>query len=124
MGAVSYDDGEKAHPISSGTVHILESMSAFPFVGGGDLGTLHPTLVEIVHKLFRVPDARLVPGTLYTDIPGWDSLSQINLIFEVEKNFGFRFDDEELEQVRASATLDELQALLRAKLSELESRSA
>jgi acyl carrier protein len=99
-------------------------MSALPFVGGGDLRTIHPRLAEVVRQLFRVPDARLVADTPYKDIPGWDSLSQINLIFEVEKRFGVRFDDEELEQLRASATLGELQALLRAKVSEGESRSA
>ena len=99
-------------------------MSALPFVGGGDLGRLDPALVEIVHRLFRVPDARLGAGTPYTDIPGWDSLSHVNVIFEVEKRFGIRFDDQELEQLRASATLGELQASLRTKLSEGESRSA
>jgi len=99
-------------------------MSALPFVGGGDLGELHPTLVEIVQKLFRLPDARLVAGTLYADIPGWDSLSHINVIFEVEKSFGVRFDDQELEELRAAATFGELQALLRTKLSDGEARSA
>ncbi len=99
-------------------------MSALPLVGGGDLGALHPTLVEMVRKLFRVPDARLAAGTPYTDIPGWDSLSQINVIFEIEKTFAIRFDDEELEQLRASATFGELQALLRMKVSQGEARSA
>jgi len=121
---LSWDYGEEAHPGSSGLIHILESMSALPFAGGGDLGAVHPTLVEIVQKLFRVPDARLVAGTPYTDIPGWDSLSHINVIFEVEKSFAVRFDDEELEQLRASATFGELHTLLRMKLSQGEARSA
>ncbi|HEX9560364.1 MAG TPA: acyl carrier protein [Candidatus Dormibacteraeota bacterium] len=99
-------------------------MNALPFVGGGDLGALHPTLVEIVQKLFRVPGARLVAGTPYTEIPGWDSLSHINVIFEVEKSFAVRFDDEELERLRVSATFGELQAFLRMKLSQSEARSA
>jgi len=115
---------QEAHAGSSGLVHILESMSALPLVGGGDLGALHPTLVEIVQKLFRVPDVRLAAATPYTDIPGWDSLSQINVIFEVEKSFAVRFDDDELEELRASATFGELQALLRMKLSQGKARSA
>ncbi|PYO60604.1 MAG: hypothetical protein DMD28_12490 [Gemmatimonadetes bacterium] len=124
MGVLSWDYGEEAHAGPSGLVHILESMRALPFVGGGDLGALHPTLVEIVQKLFRVPDVRLAAATPYTDIPGWDSLSQINVIFEVEKSFAVRFDDDELEELRASATFGELQALLRMKLSQGEARSA
>jgi len=99
-------------------------MNALPLVGGGDLGELHPTLVEIVQKLFRLPDARPVAGTHYADIPGWDSLSHINVIFEVEKSFGVRFDDQELEELRAAATFGELQALLRTKLSDGKARSA
>src|SRR5207247_169365 len=72
----------------------------------------------------RVPDVRRAAATPYTDIPGWDSLSQINVIFEVEKSFAVRFDDDELEELRASATFGELQALLRMKLSQGEARSA
>jgi len=102
-------------------------MSAVPFHAGGlptpesdrelGLAPAHATLVEIIRTLFRVPTGRLTTETEYIDIPGWDSLSQVNVIFSLEQRLGIRFDDDELEQIRTFTTLGELERLLRLKLA-------
>ncbi|HYS30563.1 MAG TPA: acyl carrier protein [Candidatus Limnocylindria bacterium] len=101
-------------------------MSVFPLDAGrlpaaepdgeSELGTVQPTLVGIVQKLFRVPNLRLALDTRYADIPGWDSLSHVNVIFGIEESFGIRFDDDELDQLRAFSTLGELEGMIRRKL--------
>ncbi len=101
-------------------------MSVFPLDAGrlpaaepdgeSELGTVQPTLVGIVQKLFRVPNLRLALDTRYADIPGWDSLSNVNVIFGIEESFGIRFDDDELDQLRAFSTLGELEGMIRRKL--------
>lgn len=101
-------------------------MSVFPLDAGrlpaakphgeSELGRIHPTLVEIVQKLFRVPNLQLAADTRYADIPGWDSLSHVNVIFGIEESFGIRFADDELDQLRAFSTLGELERLIHRKL--------
>jgi acyl carrier protein len=102
MSAVSFHAGRLATPESD---------------GDPELAPVHATLVEIIQTLFRVPTVRLVAETAYADIPGWDSLSQINVIFSVEQRLGIRFDDDELEELRAFTTLGELEMLVRTKLA-------
>ena len=98
-------------PLDAGRLPAAESD------GEGDGGSVHATLVGIVQRLFRVPWTLLTPETAYADIPGWDSLSHVNVIFGVEQGFGLRFDDNELEQLRAFTTMGELEALVRMKLA-------
>ena len=113
-------------PNALGAFLYWDLMSVFPLDGGhlpaaepngeSELGTIQPTLVGIVQKLFRVPNLQLAPDTRYADIPGWDSLSHVNVIFGIEESFGIRFDDDELDQLRAFSTLGDLAALIRRKL--------
>lgn len=72
-------------------------------------------LHAILRVLFSLPDLELRPETEFTQIPGWDSLSQINLIFAVEQEFQVRFTDDELEHLRQLTTLGELQAAVDEK---------
>jgi acyl carrier protein len=84
---------------------------------GAKLTAVHATLVDIVQTLFRVPTIRLAADTAYADVPGWDSLSHINVIFGVEQRFGIRFDDDELDRLRMSTTFGVLEMLVRTKLA-------
>ena len=74
-------------------------------------------LVDLVQSLFLVSPEQLTAQTLYADIAGWDSLSHINVIFGLEQRFGIRFDDHELDQLRQSTTLGELETIVRRKLT-------
>jgi len=98
-------------PIDAGHVRAAEPDRS------DDRGRVHSTLVGIVQKLLRLPDLRLTAATTYAEVPGWDSLSHINVIFEVEQTFGIRFNDEELEQLWKVGSMGEFEALVRRKLT-------
>jgi acyl carrier protein len=53
-------------------------------------------LEELVRGLFNDDAIVLRDDLVWRDIPGWDSLAHVNLIFSVEQTFGIEFDDEEL----------------------------
>jgi acyl carrier protein len=78
---------------------------------------LRAALVDLVQGLFLVSPTLLTPRTSYADIAGWDSLSHINVIFGIEQRFGIRFDDHELDELRQSSTLGELESIVRRKLT-------
>ena len=78
---------------------------------------VHAALVDLVQSLFLVSPGQWTTQTLYADIAGWDSLSHINVIFGLEQRFGIRFDDHELDQLRQSTTLGELETIVRRTLT-------
>jgi acyl carrier protein len=52
-------------------------------------------LNTIFQSVFRDTSLKVVPATTADDIRGWDSLTHMNLIAEIEKHFSceFRFDE-------------------------------
>ena len=70
---------------------------------------------EIFRRVFAVPDLVLSGETRYADIPGWDSLSYVNVVFNVEQAFGLRFSDAELEELHDFQTVGELMSLVELK---------
>ena len=78
---------------------------------------VHAALVDLVQSLFLVSPGQWTTQTLYADIAGWDSLSHINVIFGLEQRFGIRFDDHELDELRQSTTLGELETIVGGKLT-------
>ncbi|MCK9613710.1 MAG: acyl carrier protein [Bacteroidales bacterium] len=55
-------------------------------------------LNKIFCKVFYDDDIKISPETTANDIDGWDSLSHLNLVVAVEKNFGIKFKDEEIDK--------------------------
>jgi acyl carrier protein len=53
-------------------------------------------LEELVRALFNDDEIVLKDHLVWSDLPGWDSLAHVNLIFSVEQTFEIEFDDEEL----------------------------
>jgi acyl carrier protein len=49
-------------------------------------------LQELIRELLNREDIALRDESVLADIPGWDSLMQINLIFGIEQQFGFRIE--------------------------------
>jgi len=72
-------------------------------------------LEDLLRTLFSLPDLELGPETGFAEIPGWDSLSHVNVIFEVERRFGVRFSDQELDRLQGLATIGELQSFIDEK---------
>lgn len=48
-------------------------------------------LQTVFARFFDDPALRLSPETTAADVPGWDSLANVELMVEVEQEFGIRF---------------------------------
>jgi acyl carrier protein len=53
-------------------------------------------LEELVRALFNDDEIELEDDIAWSEIPGWDSLSHVNLVLSVEETFEVEFDEEEL----------------------------
>lgn len=51
---------------------------------------------QIVRGLLANDDIVLTPESRAPDVPGWDSLANINIVFAIEEEFQIRFSDEDL----------------------------
>jgi acyl carrier protein len=52
-------------------------------------------LVEVMRTVFGDDDIEVTDDTTAADIPEWDSLANINLLFALEEEFGLRFRDDD-----------------------------
>lgn len=53
-------------------------------------------LNEIFCDVLDLDEVELTDSTSAHDIKGWDSLAQIQLIFAIENEFGFKFSTQEM----------------------------
>jgi acyl carrier protein len=68
-------------------------------VSSSNLTPPSPTLERIEHvveSLLGAHDLALTADTRPADVPGWDSLATVNIIFGVEEEFGIRLADDDL----------------------------
>ena len=70
-------------------------------------------LTKIFRTLFNQDDLVLRNDLTAEDVPGWDSLNHVNLIIQIEQEFGIRFSNEE---VTSFQNVGQLQELIEAKL--------
>jgi acyl carrier protein len=77
--------------------------------------TLHDRLQDIIRTLFGDDEIVLDDSTVPADVPGWDSLAQVNVIFAIEEAFGIELGGDELSRF---TTIGELEARIAARLSE------
>lgn len=70
---------------------------------------LHERLVGLFRRVFGDDDLTLTDETAPYDIPEWDSLAHVNLMFSIEQEFGVRFTGGELAEVK---NIGELKAYL------------
>lgn len=59
---------------------------------------LHGRLEEIFQNVFDDDNMRIDDATSATDIQGWDSIMNINLMVAIEQEFGVRFRGDELNE--------------------------
>lgn len=71
-------------------------------------------LRQVISEFFEDGEIRLSEGTVAADVDGWDSLANVELMIEVEREFGIRFRTGEL------AELESVGALLRLIRHHLE----
>ena len=70
---------------------------------------LEKRLEEVFQEVFDDDDLVLTDETTANDIPAWDSVAHINLMFSIEQTFGVRFNGNELAQFK---NIGELKAFL------------
>lgn len=70
-------------------------------------------LATIFRTLFCDSDLELKDSLTANDVPGWDSFNHVNLILQTEKEFGIRFANSEVSNLK---NVGELKALIEKKL--------
>ena len=68
-------------------------------------------LTEIFRTLFNYPDLVLHDGLVAADVPGWDSFNHINLIINIEEEFGVQFTNDEVTKMQNIGDLKKILAL-------------
>lgn len=61
---------------------------------------LHQQLEEVFQNVFSDDSLSLGDATTAAEVPGWDSVAHINLMFAIEERFGVTFAGNELAEFR------------------------
>jgi len=73
---------------------------------------IYRRLTGIIHDVFEDNSIAVTPALTAPDVPGWDSLSHIRLILEVQRAFGIKFA---AAQTASLKNVGELAELIQAK---------
>jgi acyl carrier protein len=73
---------------------------------------LRDRLAGVFHRTFNLDHQRFVPETTPEDVPNWDSIGHMNLVSQLEIEFGVQFDVDEIMEMSSAARIAEI---LRAK---------
>ena len=65
-------------------------------------------LKSIMSKIFRVPQEKITDEATMKDVPGWDSLTHIDLILFLEKEFNIRLTGEDIAEMRNVKAIKEI----------------
>ena len=71
-------------------------------------------LSDIFRVLFNRPDLELSDNLTAKDVPGWDSFNHVNLIINIEEEFGVQFTNDE---VGGMQNFGNLKTLLASKVT-------
>lgn len=69
-------------------------------------------ITGVFRRVLRQPELTIRSGTTAADVKGWDSLSHINLIAAIEKEFKVRFTTGEIMGLR---NVGDLETIVRKK---------
>jgi acyl carrier protein len=61
-----------------------------------DASTVKPRLTRVFRDIFDDPLLQIEDSTTASDVENWDSLTHIDLIVQVEKEFGVKFSTGEV----------------------------
>jgi len=68
-------------------------------------------LTEIFRTLFNMPNLEIRDDLTAGDVPGWDSFNHVNLIINIEEEFGIRFTSGEVSGMKNVGDLKRILAL-------------
>ena len=71
-------------------------------------------LTSIFKILFNLADLELTDDLSAKDVPGWDSFNHVNLIINIEEEFGVQFTNDE---VGGMQNIGNLKTLLASKIT-------
>ena len=71
-------------------------------------------LTSIFKILFNLADLELTDDLSAKDVPGWDSFNHVNLIINIEEEFGVQFTNDE---VGGMQNVGNLKTLLASKIT-------
>jgi acyl carrier protein len=74
---------------------------------------LLPEIQDIMRDVFDVDDLVISESTTAEDVEEWDSLSHIRLIVAIERQFGFKFKNSEIETLK---NVGDLASLVQSKV--------
>ncbi len=72
-------------------------------------------LKKVIRGALKIDDWELTDSTIAAQVPGWDSLSHVNVVIAVEKHFGVRFRSAEVLRLK---NVGDLQHLVDSKLAQ------
>ena len=70
-------------------------------------------LKKVILSVLKLDDWEITDTTLAAEVPGWDSLSHVDVVSAVETHFGVRFKNVEVLRLR---NVGDLQRLVDSKL--------
>lgn len=76
--------------------------------------TVDERLEEVFRSVFDDEQLALTDDMTAADVPGWDSLAHINLMFTIESEFGITFRGDELAEL---ADIGQLKRFLRSAVA-------
>jgi acyl carrier protein len=65
----------------------------------------HDRLLELFRTVLGDDELVLHDHTTAEDVPDWDSLAHVNLMFSIEEQFGVQFRDNEFAELRSIGEL-------------------
>lgn len=71
-------------------------------------------LKRVILTELKLDDFNMQDATLANQVPGWDSLSHVGILMQIEKEFGIRF---KMHEVLRLKNLGELQQLVDKKFT-------
>ena len=77
---------------------------------------LERRMQNVLRRVFRQPELQLTRNLSAWDIPGWDSLTNMQLILDIEIEFAVRFSAAEVSALKSAGDLlDSVQRKIEAK---------
>lgn len=61
---------------------------------------MNEPLRHIFSEVLRQPMPEWTDSTLFSDLPGWDSVAHLSLLLAIEKHFGCAFTSNEMVSMR------------------------
>ena len=69
--------------------------------------SMNARLQQTVSRVFKAPPDQIDSESGPHSLAGWDSAGHLNLVLELEKEFGVKFDDDEVVELVSVGAIEE-----------------